>query len=97
MRISDWSSDVCSSDLINFTEETTNQAITDQIAVMREYLLANQSLFPPEIFERAMANLEAYNAQLAYTNTMTTAIKQSAEQAFTQGFMTMFDTLAQGR
>jgi hypothetical protein len=91
--------------VINFTEkenriraayETTNQAITDQIAVMREYLIANQSLFPPEIFERAMANLEAYNAQLAYTNTMTTAIKQSAEQAFTQGFMTMFDTLAQG-
>lgn len=90
---------------INFTDkearikaayESTDQALRDQIATMQTYLEANKELFPPEVYERALASLQAYNAELRYTNTMTVAVKQSAQQAFAQGFTQMFDTLAQG-
>ena len=91
--------------VINFTEkeerirsayDTTNAQLTTQIDLLRQYLEANRALFPPEIYERAIAQLQAYNAQLQYTNTLTTAVRQSAQQAIAQGFTTMFDTLAQG-
>lgn len=91
--------------VINFTEKEarikaaytdTTKALNTQIEAMRAYLVANQNLFPPEVFARAMADLDAYNAQLTYTNTLTTAVKQSAEQAIAGGLMNMFDTLAQG-
>lgn len=90
---------------INFTDkeariksayEATDQALRDQIATMEVYLETNRELFPPEIYERALASLQAYNAELRYTDTMTMAVKQSAEQAIAGGFTQMFDTLAQG-
>lgn len=90
---------------INFTEkearirsayDQTNEAITTQIALLQQYLEANRDLFPPEVYDRALAQLQAYNAELRYTDTLTTAVKQSAEQAIAGGIMTMFDTLAQG-
>lgn len=90
---------------INFTDkearikaayDSTSESLTTQIAKIKEYLEANKDLFPPEVFEKAMADLQAYNAELKYTNTLTQAVKQSAEQAISGGIVTMFDTLAQG-
>jgi AcrR family transcriptional regulator len=76
--------------------ESTNEAITTQLQLLQQYLEANRNLFPPEIYERALAGLQAYNAELQYTGTMLTAVKQSAEQAIAGGIMNMFDSLAQG-
>ncbi|TXH56976.1 MAG: hypothetical protein E6Q97_05145, partial [Desulfurellales bacterium] len=90
---------------INFTDkearikaayDSTSGAITTQIDLMRQYLEANRALFAPEVYERAMAQLQAYNAELRYTDTIMTAVKQSAEQAIAGGIMNMFDSLAQG-
>ncbi len=90
---------------INFTEkearvksayDQTNKAITDQIAVMQTFLETNKDLFPPEVYERALAELQAYNAELKYTDTLTQAVKSSAQEAIQNGIMNMFDTLAQG-
>jgi len=90
---------------INFTDkearvkaayEQTNQALTDQIATMQAFLTANESLFPPEVFQRALAELQAYNTELKYTDQLTQNVKGAAEQAISGGIMNMFDTLAQG-
>lgn len=90
---------------INFTEkearvkaayEGTDQALRNQIATIQTYLEANKDLFPPEVYQRAIAQLQEYNTQLKYTDTLTQAVKSSAQQAIASGFMTMFDTLAQG-
>jgi hypothetical protein len=76
--------------------ESTNGALKEQILLLQQYLEANRNLFPPEVYERAIADLQAYNAELRHTDTLTRAVKQSAEQAIAGGIMTMFDTLAQG-
>lgn len=90
---------------INFTEkeakikaayDSTTVAIQNQIAAMQTFLTNNKDLFPPEVYERAIAELQAYNAELKYTDELTQNIKTSAEQAISGGIMNMFDTLAQG-
>lgn len=90
---------------INFTEkeaavksayDQTNKAITDQIAVMQAFLTANKDLFPPEVYQRATAELQAYNTELKYTDTLTQQVKASAEDAISNGIMGMFDSLSQG-
>lgn len=90
---------------INFTDKEarikaayqgTDQALRDQIATMQTFLETNKDLFPPEVYDRAIAQLQQYNTELRYTDTLTMAVKQSAQQAIASGFMTMFDTLAQG-
>lgn len=91
--------------VINFTEKEarvrdayaqTNDAITKQIASMQLFLETNRNLFPPEVYDRAIAELQAYNTELKYTDELTQNVKSSAEQAISGGIMTMFDTLAQG-
>lgn len=90
---------------INFTEkeakikaayDQTSAAITNQISVMQTFLTTNKDLFPPEIYERALAQLQAYNAELKYTDQLTENVKSAAENAISGGIMDMFDTLAQG-
>lgn len=89
----------------NFTEkeaavkaayDQTNGAITQQIATMQAFLTANQDLFPPEVYQRAIAELQAYNTELKYTDTLTQQVKASAEDAIVNGVMNMFDSLSQG-
>jgi hypothetical protein len=90
---------------ISFTEKEarikaaytdTNKAITDQIATMRAYIEANKALLTPEAYTLALAQLDALATKLKYTNTLTQAVKQTAEQAIASGLTSMFDTLAQG-
>lgn len=90
---------------INFTErenrikgafESTNEALTAQIELLRQYLETNKGLFEPEVYERAMANLQEFGSRLGYVSTMFQAVRDSAEQAIAGGIMSMFDTLAQG-
>lgn len=90
---------------VNFTDkearvkaayQSTDQALRDQIATMQTFLETNKDLFPPGVYDRAIAQLQQYNTQLKYTDTLTVAVKQSAQDAIANGFMTMFDTLAQG-
>lgn len=76
--------------------DLTNQALVDQIAAMQVFVDTNKELFPPEMYEKALADLQAYNAELKHTDTLTQNIRQSAEQAIAGGLMNMFDTLAQG-
>lgn len=75
---------------------STNKEITDGIAAAREYLIANQQMLPPDVFANAIAQLDLYSTKLKYTDEITKSVKQSAQEAFSQGFVTMFDTLAQG-
>lgn len=76
--------------------EATDGALRQQIESMRVFLEANKELFPPEVYERAIANLQQYNAQLQYTDTLTKTVKQTAQDAIANGLVQMFDTLAQG-
>lgn len=75
---------------------STDEALRAQIETMKQFVITNKALFPPGTYELALAQLEEYNSKLKYTDQLTTAVKGAAEQAFANGFVNMFDTLAQG-
>src|SRR3546814_7910947 len=69
MRISDWSSDVCSSDLLAVTSETRSKALPDVPTVVEEGLeeavfdiwwgVFTASGTPPEVVEKINAGINA--------------------------------------
>lgn len=74
----------------------TNDEIGKAIDEALAFLQVNQHLFPPEVYQNAIANLQLYNSQLKYTDELHKAIKQSAQDAISGGIVNMFNALAQG-
>src|SRR3546814_8696538 len=59
MRISDWSSDVCSSDLRQVVEEGAHEIMS----VLKEYEAINEQFGLPEVYENADAMEKLMNRQ----------------------------------
>lgn len=83
-------------DQIRLAYEYTNDEIQKGIELARQYIEANSALLPPDVVSNALAQLHLFNSQLKYTDEITKQVKQSAEQAISNGIVNMFDTLAQG-
>jgi hypothetical protein len=76
--------------------ESTDGALRKQIESMRAFLEANRELFPPEVYQRAIAQLAEYDTKLQYTSELHKQLKKTAEDSIVNGIMGMFDSLAQG-
>lgn len=76
--------------------ETTGAKIKEQTDALKAFLEANRDRFDPVIFDTLIAKIQQVSAESIHVSDNLQAVQDTAQHAFEQGFVSMFDTLAQG-